>query len=358
MACSFPSSTNSAPSQSLHEARSLDSAELNETLSMQIPQNIQAQSPSAPSLSIFDMELLHHFVISTCYTLSPAPAVRAIWREEAPRLGFTMPAVLHAILAVSALHLAHSNPSRRVSCISRAHEHHNTAVRIVTPDLPSLTSHNGDEIFLFSALTCIFACANARYERNFLMFFESGHLAEWALLFRGTKTIIDYSEHDFPRGKLGPIFVNGMLLSATRSGEQALEHGLMYVWELKQMISRECSHDDACCEMYQNAVNSLAKILGVVMKPGEGPTLQSADVFVWLLEVSDGYLEQLLQEAPIALIIFGYFCVALRQIECMWWTDGLSGQLMEQLYAVLDEHYQDWLRWPKEQICQNIPGST
>ncbi|KAJ5658531.1 C6 transcription factor [Penicillium longicatenatum] len=313
------------------------------------------QAPLNTSLPVFDMELLHHYMVSTCYTLSRIPSIQAIYRDEVPRVGFTMPAVLHAMLAVAALHLARSDPSRRDSCIAQAHMHHQTAVQSVTPNIPFLASDNGVGLFLFSSLTCISACASVPSERSFLVLFEQGRLANWVLLFRGTRTVIEYSRHDFNKGKLGPIFMNGAQTAAARD-PQTFEQGKMYTWELKQMIGHEFMQDQRLRGIYEETLDALSRTLGVVMKPGEGPRLQTADVFAWLLEASDEYLELLAKEEPVALIIFGYFCVALRQIEWMWWMEGLSGRLMSQLYSVIDEKYRGWLRWPQEQICW-APGS-
>lgn len=303
------------------------------------------------------MELIHHYMVSTCYTLSRNPSVQAVWRDEAPRVGFAMPAVLHVILAVSALHLARSDPSRRARCIAHAHMHHNAAVRAVTPNLQSLASNNGVGLFLFSSLICMFACANAKFEdKNFLVLFERGHLAEWALLFRGTRTIINYSSHDFETGILGSIFMNGARSRAARLA-QSLDQAQVYTWELKRMISAEYAHDPRTRRIYDEAVDSLGRTLAVVMKPGEGTRLQTADVFAWILEVSNEYLEMLGQEDPVALIIFAYYCVGLQQIEWMWWMEGLSSRLLMQLYSVLDEKYRGWLRWPQEQIGWHPPES-
>lgn len=318
----------------------------------QSPQNpnLEPQIPLGPGLQVFDMELMHHYMISTCYTLSRSPAVQTVWRDEAPRVGFTMPAVLHAMLAVSALHLARSDPSRRASCIAHAHMHHTTAVRAVTPNLQSLASDNAVGLFLFSSLICMFACANAKFENNnFLVLFEKGHLAEWASLFRGTRTIINYSSHDFETGILSSIFMIGARSAAARMA-QSIDQGQVYTWELKRMIAAEYAHDPRTRRIYDETVDSLGRTLAVSMKPGEGTRLQTADIFAWLLEVSNEYLDLLGQEEPVALIIFAYYCVALQQIEWMWWMEGLSSRLLMQLYSVLDEKYRGWIKWPQEQI--------
>ncbi|KAJ5950035.1 C6 transcription factor [Penicillium verhagenii] len=64
-----------------------------------------------------------------------------------------MPGVLHAMLAVSALHLAWSDQSKATACIAQAHRHHNVAVQTVTPNIQSLASENSAGLFIFSSLT-------------------------------------------------------------------------------------------------------------------------------------------------------------------------------------------------------------
>lgn len=294
------------------------------------------------------MELLHHYMTTTCYTLSRAPAVQAVWRDEVPRVGFTMPGVLHGILAISALHLARSDPSRLNTCIAQAHLHHNAAVQNVTPNVQSLASENSVGLFLFSSLICIFACANT--QSTLLVLFKHGQFAEWAHLFRGARTVVDYSSHDFHSGRLGPMFTHGTSISIFRRSAEALEQGQMYIRELRQLVSREYANQEQLRHVYEAILEGLARTLAVAMKNGEGQRLQTADVFAWLFEASNEYLELLRQETPLALIIFGYFCVALRQIEWMWWVEGLSNRLMTQLYHVLDEDWRCWLKWPQEQI--------
>ncbi|KAL2801987.1 hypothetical protein BJX63DRAFT_441542 [Aspergillus granulosus] len=314
------------------------------------------QLSSISTLPLFDMELLHHYTTSTCYTLSCNPIVQAIWRDEAPRVGFTMPAVLHAILAVSALHLARSDSARRTNCLAQAHMHHNTAVQLVTPNLPSLASDNGMGLFLFSALTCIFACCATADtdDSSFPVPSERGRLAEWVRLIRGMKTVIEHSNRNFLTTPLGPMFVYGSRLATSAFQETrsiATEQGRKFTWELRQAIYRVFSqNDERLCDIYGGTLYELSKTLGVAMTPDERPQLQAGDVFAWILELSDEYLDLLLQEDPFALVIFAYFCVALRQIEWMWWTEGLSRWLMMQIYPVLDERYHCWMAWPQEQI--------
>jgi hypothetical protein len=312
--------------------------------------SLPSLAPFPTTLAVFDLELLHHYTTSTCYTLSRSPTVQAVWRDEAPRIGFSTPPVLHSLLALSALHLSRSDESRRARCLAQAQMHHTTAVREMIPLVSPLARDHGEALFMFSSLTCIFSCAKPSEEGHFLVLFERGDLSDWARFFRGTKTVIHSGGDDLLNGRLAPIFMNGSFLAAAHRLPQALEKGKPYVWELQAMIRKECSTDLALRHVYQEALDELARTLGLTMNPGGMRRLETADVFRWLLDVSDDYLHLLRQEAPIALIIFGHWCASIRQIEWMWWMEGLSSRLMTQLHSALDPKYREWLWWPQDII--------
>jgi hypothetical protein len=312
--------------------------------------SLPSLAPFPTTLAVFDLELLHHYTTSTCYTLSRSPVVQTVWRDEAPCIGFSTPPVLHSLLALSALHLARSDESRRASCLAQAQMHHSTAVREMIPLVSPLARDNGAALFMFSSLTCMFSCAKPSEEGHFLVLFERGDLSDWARFFRGTKTVIHSGGEDLVNGRLAPIFTNGTFLAAAHRSPQALEQGKPYVWELQKMMQKECSTEPALRHVYQAALDELARTLGLTIKPGGMRRLETADVFRWLLDVSDDYLNLLRQEAPIALIIFAHWCASVRQIEWMWWMEGLSSRLMTQLYSVLDPKYREWLWWPQNII--------
>ncbi|KAL4879245.1 hypothetical protein BJY04DRAFT_194113 [Aspergillus karnatakaensis] len=303
--------------------------------------------PSPSPLGIADLELLHHYMTSTCYTVSRTPSIQSIWRDHVPRIGFTTPFLLHAVLALSALHLAHLTPSKRATYIAQAEYHHATGMSAVIPSMQTLASDNGAAMFLFSALTSIHFCATIHHGTASSILSTEGPLSEWARLFRGTKAVIDTSSIDLRSGELSPIFLTGAYFSSIRRDPKTLQEGQMYVWELKKFITQQHAHEEALREIYIKVADQLACTLAVTLRPN---ILETGTVFAWLIEASGEYLDLLRQEKPTALIVFSYFCVAVQQIEWAWWTEGLSSRLMSQAYTALEEGYRIWLRWPMEQM--------
>jgi hypothetical protein len=323
------------------------------SISPRAPEPAPALAPSLSLLSdlgVVDMELLHHYTISTCYTLSRARAVQAVWRDQVPRIAFTMKPLLHIILAISAMHISRSDSSQRVTYLAHALRHHDTAISTVNPMMQSLADKQPSALFLFCAITSIFACAKPPEESSFLMLFEHGHISEWVRFVRGVKTISDFSKEDLQSGPQAPIMIYGSFLSATRKEPRVLGQGQMFVWELRQLACKVCAGDLVLLQIYQDTLDQLARTLAIVMVPGDQWKLEPSDVLSWPMEMSDEYLTLLQQGAPLALIIFAYFSVSIRQIEWAWWMEGLSERLIAQIHSNLDAEYHSWLRWPQEQI--------
>ncbi|KAL5334168.1 hypothetical protein BJX70DRAFT_402871 [Aspergillus crustosus] len=311
--------------------------------------------PPHPALNISDLELLHHNTTKNATPSRASQQSKPSGATKSPKSASPCP----SLLAVSALHLAHStrDPSKRASYTSQAESHHNAGMRAVIPSMQfeSLASTNGPAVFLFSSLTSIYLCATidnglppplnsssssspSSSPSSSLSF--TGPLAEWLGLFRGTKA-------------LSPRFLNGRHLSEVRRSPQVLQEGQMYIWELKRGIAQQ--HPPASAshlyEIYTEAADQIARTLAVTLHPDY--ILDTAYVFAWLIEVWDKYLELLREERPTALVIFAYFCVAVKQIEWAWWTDGLSKRLMGRVWRALPEREMVGVRWPVEMMGWN-----
>lgn len=150
----------------------------NDRRPLSTPAAILELSPS--SLNLADLELLHHFTTTTCFTFSSDPLTQTLWRINAPQLGLRNEFVLHSILAVAALHLAHLKP--RSNYIAQALVHHRASSTIARPMVSDITSGNCSSLFLFSVLTSYFAFAAPRV---------SNSIPAWLFLIQGTRSILE-----------------------------------------------------------------------------------------------------------------------------------------------------------------------
>lgn len=295
-------------------------------------------------ITIADMELLHHYSTSTCYTVSRLPILQTVWRIRVPKFGFSSPFVLHGILSLSALHLAYLKPGQHAQYVAQAEFHHNLALQMVSTTLPLIDEENAAAVYLFSTITSIISCAKPRQPNDFWVIGDRD--IEWLSLFRGTRWIIASAEDTIKPGALAPIFRNGSRRSFARNARFNVR--LTYLDDLRNLLKDHVA-DVHRLEVYFGAIEDLGKSFATVEE--EGPrNCQTADVFVWLLQISDEYLQLLRQREPEALVIFSYFCVITYELEWMWWMQGLSIHLISGIYYFLDDEYRCWLQWPMEQL--------
>jgi hypothetical protein len=135
-------------------------------------------------IAIAEMELLHHYSTSTCYTISRLPVLQTVWRIRVPKFGFSSPFLLHGILSLSALHLAYLKPENRAHYVAQAEFHHNLALQMVSAILPQIDEENAAAVYLFSTVTSIISCAKPRLPDDFWVIGDRD--IEWMSLFRGT----------------------------------------------------------------------------------------------------------------------------------------------------------------------------
>ncbi|EKG20563.1 hypothetical protein MPH_02090 [Macrophomina phaseolina MS6] len=343
------------------------------------------------ALNMVDLELLHNFVTSTCFTISQNQELRTLWRVEVPRLAFQYDFVMRAILAVSAAHMAHWKPDRADFYISRAIAHHKIGLRGPTTILPHVNKDNCSPLYIFSALTAILSLAMPRKPDD-ILFVGSEGVAEWLFLLRGITSIVQSSRDWILNGSIGAMIhrvnipgvdptlqapyqgqpqpqgpasvdSNGGGGSAshmatpttTATATTAIEHARPpehdHLLELRRFIERDLSgsglHDNI--PIYMGAMDELERSYTHVYNLGPADcNLRS--IFSWACQVTNDYLMLLSQHTPHALLIFAHYSILLHRLDSFWWVKGWGTHLITRIYHLIEPVYRQWVRWPIEEI--------
>ncbi|GKT70800.1 LOW QUALITY PROTEIN: hypothetical protein ColTof4_03223 [Colletotrichum tofieldiae] len=156
-----------------------------------------------------DMALLHHWTISTSRTIVGFAGADDWWQQAFPRIAFGHPFVMHGILSLTALHLAHLDLHNRRRYMADAARRHNQALHGFGEAIANISDDNSDAIF---------ACASMNIVYVFGMY---GHLyescngdsshsarnarvlgAEWIPMIRGIEAVL---KPIYDRMRLGPL---------------------------------------------------------------------------------------------------------------------------------------------------------
>ena len=295
------------------------------------------------SLNVADLELLHNYDTSTSYTLATIPALQTFLRLNVPRIAFPHPFLLHTILAISALHLAHFKKDLRVKYLSQAHFHYNIALPIATSLLEKINEKTCSALYIFSTMCTIFTLGMGPKRGDFLVFGEQG-IAEWLFLFRGLRTILESHPRVLENSDLSPMFnISIREVSQPASSNQHLQ-------ALRQLITEHTSGDTEG-QVYFTALDELARSFPSTSTPGQVSSQTSPQIiFVWLYRLSDDFVQRLQHRDPIALVILAYFCVLLNNLSSFWWMSGWVEHLLSEIYRSLDGEHRMWMSWPMEEI--------
>jgi Fungal specific transcription factor domain len=299
---------------------------------------------STLELDTSDMELLHHYLVSTSYTLARHPTLQTQWRKV-PTFGFTTEYILRAILAISALHLAYKNPEKRHQYVSQANHHHEIALQAATPNFPHLVQPCSVAVHLFSAFTGFITCAKPPKSDNFLML-QGGTISAWLTFIRGCKGIAICTDDTLKTGPLAPMFSRSERMAQCR--DQQLHDKIACLEDLRQFVVGEVA-DQEELRTYIDSIDELNKSFAMVFDK-DPLDCEVADIFIWMLVIPKEYLVLLSQQKPVALIIFAYYGVLLRQLQWAWWMDGWSTHIIFGAYELLDNRLRAHVRWPMEQI--------
>ena len=154
----------------------------------EIPLETQDNGFGMASLTMLDLELLHHYCISTSLTLSSDPIMRNHFLEGVPQVGH--PYVLYSLLALAASHLAHFRPESRRYYYEHARARHTAATSMATTLLPDISTSNAIPIYCLSILTMFISFGSLRDEDD-LPFHANSIMPSWLALFRGVRTVLE-----------------------------------------------------------------------------------------------------------------------------------------------------------------------
>lgn len=178
---------------------------------------------------------------------------------------------------------------------------------------------------------------------DFLLFSDTG-MAEWRMLFKGVRCIIEANPWIINSSELAPMFeVSIRQLASTPSNNP-------HLLALHDNIVATVT-DKGKLGIYLEAVSGLQKVFP--MEPPEGnrgAPNTSQQAFTWLYKVEDSFVECLQRREPVALVVLAYFCVLLNDMGSTWWVAGWVDHLMSEIHDSLHGEHKMWLRWPVQEI--------
>ena len=306
------------------------------------------QVPITSQLSLLDLELMHHYSTVTCFELSKVPAKHPTWQTAVPREALTYHFLMHALLAISAVHLMYLCPSKQHIYEEAATRHRNRALTTSIPFLNNITPINCHALFALSNIISVLSLIFPHPSPPSSLGLSSDPLnttLEFFMVIRGVKTILSSAQEWIAHGPLYTFTQHNWEPSLA-----PLPNNAMAAFERLERKVEETVEEPALCEAYGEAIQKLKKAFQTDEVIRDEPGL----ALIWPVVVPERYITELSNRMPMAVTILGYYAVLLHSNSGPWWLEGRGRILLEAVCEVLPSEWLPAVDWPRETIEKNL----
>ncbi|KAL2783962.1 C6 zinc finger domain protein [Aspergillus keveii] len=281
-----------------------------------------ARRDQPSSLPLQDLELMHHWHTATVDTLTSAKPLQDVIRIAMPQEGLRYPLLMHSVLAVAAIHLAHSTPAdRRQGYIETAMLHHSKSLALCAPFVKNITRENCHALFAFSCLLPIFVFAS-QTSRMSPRTQSLADVVETLKLIRGSSSVVDQARPWIEDGPMHPLLRVGRFHHPSEVDEQHAQDLYSKLQALEENLPGSPMAEESCAarDIPRYAVQRLRHMLRLYLDTGDSRALMA-----WPVLVDASYFDLLLQTERISVLMLGLFGSSLQVHPHRWWLDG-TGQ--------------------------------
>ncbi|RAH52280.1 hypothetical protein BO85DRAFT_431918 [Aspergillus piperis CBS 112811] len=315
-----------------------------------------AGSALSGGISFADLKLYHHFVTSTYKTLADEKMDhKRVWSHHVPQWGISFPSIMHLILALSALNLAHEDPASRTQFIAQADDHFTFGVRSVSAVLCLLNTENCQLIYMSAALICLVYFGRGPRRGEYLVFSDIGR-SEWLILLHGVHSIVSQNHDRVFTGVLEPI-PDDSIGGVSDELQAELDEHLQQVRQVQAFILSHVT-DETSRTLFEAAISDLLSAFEEVYKmrsAGKDGICLMHLVVGWVYRLRAEMISLLEQKDPYALILFGHWSILLVYQRSSWLMQGWDAHVLHGVRTSLGEGDQQWLAWPIQVIEGGIP---
>ncbi|CVK97738.1 hypothetical protein FPRO06_09016 [Fusarium proliferatum] len=279
-----------------------------------------------------------------------------------PEIGFQYPFVLHALLGLSALHIAYTYPTKRTRSWLVGMYHHNEALTGFRRELCVITKDNSEALFTWSICNVlyIFATSNPLHQgidgsptSSTSAQKERVLGTEWIPMIRGLKAVLEPTHNYFRLGRMKAIMSTGNWDELDPDQESQNPEDAHFC------RARESWNGSDSAEVYEEALQVLRKCrlyssqfreMDSERRSNWGYNKEWSAPLMFIHFAQGSYFALLRQRQPPALILFSLFGALLHKIRDYWFMEGWGKAIVEVIADILGSYWREWLIWPLEVI--------
>ena len=309
-------------------------------------------SPSHLALNMLHLQLLHHFTAVTSDTLGGETITREAWKLTIPQIALSHDFLMHSILALAALHIAHLRPEQRRLYWELAAMHHGRASELQQDAIAKPNPDNANALFSFSLLVIYFAFAYPKASTSIDSEEPLAGVIKCISKIRGIRYVLPPIQQWVEEGPLAPLlsFRPGNMKSNHSFNDLDTDRYLQRVLVLCSTSSdMNKTHEFEDIEQDAAAASTLRVSFLQAESVADGAP-RTPHIWHWASRLTPEFLQRLGKLHPIPLLLVAHWCVILAQIPQDWWIHGWVDQTMAHVQKYLPMDYHEWLEWPTKTI--------
>ena len=298
------------------------------------------------------LELLYHFIAVTSETLGVETISNQVWKSTIPQTALSHDFLMHSILAVAALHIAHLRPEHQKVYWEQATVHQDRALELQQEAMANANQENADALFSFSLLVVYFAFASRKVSGAQ----ESGEslagVVQCISIIRGVRYVVPLIQQWVEEGPLAQLlpFQPGNMKSNHSFNDPDTDHYFQRFLVLCSTNSEmNKTHELEDIEQYAAAASTLRASFLKAESVADGE-LRTPPIWHWASRLAPEFLQRLGTLHPIPLVLVAHWCVILAQVRQYWWIQGWVDHTMGQIRQCLPREHHEWLEWPTGKI--------
>ncbi|MCJ1396088.1 hypothetical protein MMC18_008976 [Xylographa bjoerkii] len=289
---------------------------------------------------------MRHYILTTSLVLAGRPIFTSIWQDIVPREAESYPFLMHGLLAITALDLAHSQPSRQQFYFDLAIRHQDMAIALFRPTLNDITEANSSAVFAYSGVATIIAFAMPQVSGTL----PSDPIADLLEIFkmtRGISAVLGAAWGWIDRSSLGPLIRFERDLTLVPAPAEVVD--ALHVLEERNRLSTE---DELVREVYNSVIMNLRSVFEHQSANVNRTVSSRAPTFSWPIGVTSAYPIALARREPMALAILAHYGVIVNNIRDCWCFGTWGSWIVNAVSRALPEEWQPSIQWPKEKIAE------
>lgn len=301
---------------------------------------------------IKDLELMHQYSTSTCFTMTDIQENLPTWQYDIARLAFRHEFLLHGLLALSALHTSSSNYFQDRFLGELARNHQSLALASYIPLLQDINEDNCNALFAFSAIlgaTSFAFLQNQEIEITSSKFITS--VIDVFELLVGSTVIAVEGQNWLKNGSLASLlgphpFLVRETSDCSLEARSSLDAVLACAEAVRSPSSSGSNTPEDCMAIYASSAQLLARLFPAT--PSE--TVSMEKMVGWPALAGIPLITRLKTGDAIALVILAHYGAALHMSEHIWYLKGLGIRVVKAIVDIVDEEWLSYLSWPLSQV--------